>query len=184
MTTLANRVRDTLVTIGRPTVLLDASRGSGPAARESVGTGLQDQSPGLTVTRRGNRSSALLKQVEGQVTHQEGLVLTDTAPLTISAETEHLARSVDGAIVVIEFGVTTRDQLLTAMRTLRRLDVGIVGVVSNRAESGKADPAFRCSIQEIETHVRAHGISSSLRPVPTEQIWSSQRGAQTWPCDK
>ena len=178
VTTLASRVRDTLVTIGRPTVLLDASGASDPAARESVGTGLQDQSPGLTVTQRGNRSSALLKQVEAQVTHQEGLVLTDTAPLTISAETEHLARSVDGAIVVIESGVTTRDQLLNAMRALRRLDVGIVGVVLNRVRLGKADSAFRRSIQDIETHVRAHGISSSLRPVPTEQI-SEQPGRGT-----
>jgi hypothetical protein len=170
VTTLARRVRDTLVTIGKPTVLLDASGGSGLAAHESGGMSPLNQSLEEPATQSGNRSTALLKQVEDQVTHQDGLVLTDTAPLTISAETERLVRSVDCTIVVIESGVTTRAQLRATARTLQRLEAGAVGIVLNRVGLAKADPAFRRSIEDIERHVRAHGISSSLRPEPSGQI--------------
>ena len=82
-------------------------------------------------------------------------MLTDTAPLLISAETEYLARFVDCAIVVVESGVTTRAQFLAAVNTLQRLEVAAVGFVLNRVKLGMADPAFRRSVQDIEKHQHA-----------------------------
>ena len=102
--------------MGRPTVLLDSSGTPPPAPRAGeperhIGSASRSQ--------RGSRSTALLRQVAAETEmRQESLVLTDTAPLLISAETEYLARFVDCAIVVVESGTTTRAQLLAALNYL------------------------------------------------------------------
>ena len=71
---------------------------------------------------------------------QESLVLTDTAPLAISAETEYLARFVDCAIVVVESGVTTRAQLLASLNTLQRLECGGRGICFESRANDKSRP--------------------------------------------
>src|SRR4051794_35161157 len=70
----------------------------------------------------------------------KSLTLSDTAPLVLSAETEYLARSVDGALVVIQSGVTTRAQLRATANLLLRLEVRAVGFVLNGVSRTKADP--------------------------------------------
>jgi uncharacterized protein involved in exopolysaccharide biosynthesis len=149
VTTVATRVRNVLEAMGRPTVLLDAS-----------GTAVLDHPAAM----HGSRSTALVQQVaEETATQHESLVLTDAAPLVISAETEYLARFVDCAIVVAESGVTTRAQLLAAVSALQRLDVATIGFVLNRVGLAKADPAFRDSVREIENHRRAQGEATLKR---------------------
>ena len=86
------------------------------------------------------------------------LYCVDTPPLVLSAETEYLARSVDGALVVIRSGVTTRAQLLAAVNTLQRLEVGAVGFVLNGVSLAKADPAFRHSLEDMEKHFAVKAI--------------------------
>jgi uncharacterized protein involved in exopolysaccharide biosynthesis/Mrp family chromosome partitioning ATPase len=165
VTTVATRVRDILEAMGRPTVLLDASGTPAPTqhtndSKNSSGTALDHPA-----AVRGSRSTALLQQVAEEAGTQQGsLVLTDAAPLVISAETEYLARFVDCAIVVAESGVTTRAQLLAAVNALQRLDVATVGFVLNRVGMAKADPAFRNSVREIEDHRRAQSRPEASRP--------------------
>jgi capsular polysaccharide biosynthesis protein len=108
----------------------------------------------------------LLKQVVSHADFdQEGLLLNDTAPLVLSAEAEYLVRSFDCAPVVIQSGVTARAQLLAAVNTLHRLEVGAIGFDLNPVSLAKADPAFRHSLYEIEKHLRNQGASSSMWPV-------------------
>ncbi len=165
VTTVATRVRDILEAMGRPTVLLDASGTPAPTERangSANGLGAALDHPAAV---RGSRSTALLQQVAEEAGTQHGsLVLTDAAPLLISAETEYLARFVDCAIVVAESGVTTRAQLLDAVNALQRLDVATVGFVLNRVGLAKADPAFRNSIREIENHRRAQSRPAASGP--------------------
>lgn len=164
VTTVATRVRSMLETMGRATVLVDASGTPPPPPRSnSGGTGTQ---PGMhetssqLATQRGSRSTALLQQLADEAeSERESLVITDTAPLTVSAETEYLARFVDAAIVVVESGVTTRAQLREVAGSLQRLDVAAVGFVLNRVGTQKADPAFRESVRAIEQHLRAQSRS-------------------------
>jgi Mrp family chromosome partitioning ATPase len=160
VTSVVTRVREMLEAMGRSTVLVDASGNSlPPPPANSGGLDLQDTSSQLA-TRRGSSSTALLQQLaEETETGEESLVLTDTAPLTVSAETEYLARMVDCAIIVIESGVTTRSQLREVAHSLQKLDVAAVGFVLNRVGLKKADPAFRRSVQGIERHLRAQGRS-------------------------
>jgi uncharacterized protein involved in exopolysaccharide biosynthesis len=167
VTTLATRVRGVLESMGRPTVLLDSSGTPPPASHAATHGGISDQ----PAAQRGSRSTALLRQVAVETeTREESLVLTDTAPLLISAETEYLARFVDCAIVVVESGATTRAQLLAALTTLQRLDVAAVGFVLNRVKLALADPAFRLSVQGIEMHHQAQSTSSTRRAERTSQL--------------
>jgi uncharacterized protein involved in exopolysaccharide biosynthesis len=167
VTTLATRVRDVLEAMGRPTVLLDSSGTPPPPSRASS----QNGASGAAASQRGSRSTALLRKVTAETeTRQESLVLTDTAPLPISAETEYLARFVDCAIVVVESGTTTRAQLLAALNTLQRLDVAAVGFVLNRVKLAQADPAFRRSVQDIDEHHRTLSMSTVRRTERTSQV--------------
>jgi hypothetical protein len=119
-TTVALRVKETLETLGRAAVVRHGTK----ALLDSV-----------------------VEEVEGLPAE---MVLTDTAPLTASAETEYLARHADCTIVVIESGVTTPAQLRSIASALERLHLPFVGFVLNRVRSAKADEAFRRSLEETE----------------------------------
>jgi capsular polysaccharide biosynthesis protein len=152
VSTLLNRVRAMLQAMGRPTVLVNATGAQPPTPRTAIGA--PKGSPGLVPALRLSQSTALLREMAGETEEgEDSLVLTDTAPLAVSAETEYLARFVDCAIVVIESGVTTRTQLREAAATLQRLDVGAVGFVLNRVRLATADRGFRQAVEAVEKHV-------------------------------
>ena len=163
VTTLVNRVGAMLEAMGRTTLLVDASglpASQNAQDRAQVNGGAQ----GLVPVERVSRPTALLQQMaEETETQEESLVLTDTAPLAVSAETEYLARFVDCVIVVIQSGKTTRRELREAAAMLQRLDVAAVGFVLNRVGMAKAEPAFRHSVQAIERHVKAQGSHLARR---------------------
>ncbi len=73
----------------------------------------------------------------------ESLILTDTAPLATSADSEYLARFADCVVVVVESGVTTRTQLRNVATCLQRLNLAAVGFMLNRVKLANADPKFR-----------------------------------------
>jgi len=163
VTTLVNRVSAMLEAMGRPTVLVDATGAQAPAPRP--GASGREGAQGLVPVMRVSRPTALLQQMaEETETQEESLVLTDTAPLSVSAETEYLARFVDCAIVIVESGVTTRAQLREVAATLERLNVGAVGFVLNRVGLAMADPAFRLSVEAVEKHLQSHGKKLSMLP--------------------
>ncbi len=164
---MAGRVKDVLEAMGRPTVLVDSSDTSQHVSYASGWNSASDH----PATQRGSRSTALLRKVASETkTGPESLVLTDTAPLLISAETEYLARFVDCAIVVVESGTTTRGQLLAALNTLQRLDVAAVGFVLNRVKLAQADAAFRRSVFDIDQHHQAQSMYPSRRMERTSQV--------------
>jgi succinoglycan biosynthesis transport protein ExoP len=178
---LVSRVGGMLQAMGRPTILVDAS--GAPASGIRTGTHRSHDRVGLVPVERVTRPTALLQQMaEETETQEESLVLTDTAPMPVSAETEYLARFVDCAIVVIESGKTTRQQLREAAATLQRLDVAAVGFVLNRVGLEKADPAFRASVQAIEKHLEIQGShiafhSEESGAFPASTKWSSEEPA-------
>jgi hypothetical protein len=151
--TVATRVSNMLQAMGRSTALVDAV-GTAPAENDHAGSGLVHMP-------RGSRSTALLQQVTAG--NDETIVVTDTAPLTISAETEYLARFVDSAIVVIESGTTTKAQLREVAQTLERLDVSAVGFVLNRISMAKGNAAFCRSVHAVERHLKAQARTFDRR---------------------
>jgi hypothetical protein len=159
-TTIATRVRSMLESMGRSAVLVDAS---GAGAQQAQGAGQnKGNSTALVTSDRASRTNSLMQQLTEEAEEGvESLVLTDTAPLAISAETEYLARYVDAAIVVLEAGVTTRAQLRAAAETLTRLDVAAVGFVLNKVKLKTADLPFRNTVRAMEQH---QGIQNRMAP--------------------
>lgn len=148
-TTVASRVTAMLEAMGRSTVLVDASSAPLPApTAESA----PEAESGLVHAPRGSRPTALLQQM-AEETGEDTIVLSDTAPLLVSGETEYLARFVDSAIVVIQSGVTTKTQLRDVAHTLQRLDVSAVGFVLNRISKETANPSFREAVRAVEQRI-------------------------------
>jgi uncharacterized protein involved in exopolysaccharide biosynthesis len=177
VTTIVTRVKEMLGLLGRKAVLVDAA---GPVPQErSPGTSDAPATVG-TELQRSTRSISLMPQAgalmpqtgEGTRSDCEGLMLTDTAPLTVSAEAEYLARRAACTILVIESGVTTRAQLRAAASSLQRLNPAAVGFVLNRVSLKNADESFRNSVSEVERHLRVQGrtaartVAQSPRIVP------------------
>ena len=119
VSTVAAKTKETLREIGRAALLVDA-------AWATPGAG-----PGIGNT-----------QDEG-ASESNGLILTDTAPLAESPDTEFLTRFADCVIVVVESGVTTREQLRNTANCLQRLNVAAVGFVLNRVRQARSGLTLR-----------------------------------------
>ena len=163
VTTVADRVREMLETLGKSAAIADAPDVSPPAP----GGGHQG-------TALHGDDLLMLRQLIGAVGGEaEGarheIILADSAPLAASEETEHLVRSADCAIVVIEAGVTTRAQLRSVASTLQRIKAPAVGFVLNRIRLATADAAFRRSIKEMNRHLRTQGQSTDWQMLQTLQ---------------
>jgi uncharacterized protein involved in exopolysaccharide biosynthesis len=153
-TTIVHRVKETLGSLGRPARVVSAAAAGGDATAAN--------------------STALL-QTAGEKS-ENILVLADTAPLAVCAETEYLARFADCTIVVIDSGTTTRAQLRSTASRLQRLNVATVGFVLNRVGMAKADAAFRNSVREMGHHLRAQNRLPAQplrsRSVLAEPAWT------------
>jgi len=164
VTTVVTRTRAMLGAIGRSTVLMDASGPQPSISRMNTGARGGAEGDGRsTRPSRPNRSTALLRRMDEESREAASLVLTDTAPLLISAETEYLVRFADAAIVVIQSGATTRVQLRDAAAALERLNVSAVGFVLNRVGMETATPDFRASVRAMEEHLDAQTQPASWR---------------------
>lgn len=148
-TTVSTRITNMLEAMGRSTVLVNAS---GSPVPPPPAENACDAETGLVHAPRSTRSTALLQQM-AEETGEDTIVLSDTAPLLVSGETEYLARFVDSAIVIVQSGVTTRAQLRDVAHTLQRLDVSAVGFVLNRIAKDKANPSFRESVRAVEQRI-------------------------------
>jgi uncharacterized protein involved in exopolysaccharide biosynthesis len=167
VTTVSRRVSSMLEAMGRETVLVDAVGAPQPRLGEPA------SNPGTDLVHapRGSRSTALLQQMNEEA-GADSVVVTDTAPLLVSGETEYLARFVDSAIVVIESGVTTKAQLREVAQTLQRLEVSSVGFVLNRVSLANANAGFRESVRAVQSHLRSQARQADLnasRPAPQQE---------------
>lgn len=75
--------------------------------------------------------SQRMLDIIGQLGERFELIIFDTPPVLPVTDATVLARLVDGVVLVAMVGSTTRDRLSKAVNSLRKLDVRIVGVVSN-----------------------------------------------------
>jgi uncharacterized protein involved in exopolysaccharide biosynthesis len=90
------------------------------------------------------------------------IVFLECSPLLTSAETEYLVRCADAAILFVESGSTTRDELLRSALLLEQLQVKGIGTVLENLHLKHADPAFRLALAELERRQ-----SSQRTPAPT-----------------
>jgi hypothetical protein len=136
VTTVAARTREALKATGRAVMLVDvawAPAGAGPGVE-----GATDES--------GSRGDCL--------------ILTDTAPLPESADTEFLARFADCVIVVVESGVTRRAQLRATADCLQGLNLAAVGFVVNRVRRAQNGWAHREWLKARESSTAGQSVGA------------------------
>lgn len=170
VSTLTARIKELFTQMGRPVQLVNAS--GSPAPLYNAGSSTDAQANALSVIPVTSHSSALLAKVaEHSSESDKRLLLTDTAPLTLSAETEYLARYVDATIIVVASGLATESQLRQLAASLARLNVGAIGIVLNRISLANAEPAFRRAIALMEKRLQNQ---ERLIPRASDRDWPSE----------
>jgi Mrp family chromosome partitioning ATPase len=111
------------------------------------------------------------------LTSEYDVVLIDTAPLLISAETEYLARAADVTILVAEAGKTSKRKLARAARLLERLDVAGVAAVINKVRLLRAEDDLQHDLQGAEERLsemnlrwRPRRHSHAVPPSPFDPV--------------
>ena len=104
---------------------------------------------------------------------EHGLVLIESEALLNCAQTEYVARCADATILIVECGITTRDELRRAADLLHRLHVTGIGAVLEEIQLRYADVEFRKAIEALDR--RQHDAvkqDRSPRPkfVPAEVV--------------
>jgi Mrp family chromosome partitioning ATPase len=119
-----------------------------------------------------------------KLTTEYDVILMDTAPLLISAETEYLARAADVTILVAEAGKTTKRKLTRCARLLERLDVAGVASVINKVRLLRAETDLQHDLRESEARLNEMNLRwhphrssnqapvSSFDPEPVESMES------------
>jgi succinoglycan biosynthesis transport protein ExoP len=197
-TSIVQTLGSTLARLGHKTLTIDASGNTDPIAYVTLGVNdnltepkqephfestdhLQSTSPVQLQT------SAIFPQSSSsnitpfysfaaktfqKLTTEYDVILMDTAPLLISAETEYLARAADVTILVAEAGKTSKRKLTRCTRLLERLDISGVASVINKVRLLRAETDLQQDLRESETRLnemnlrwRPHRHSSHV-PAP------------------
>lgn len=144
--------------------LSSGTPGSGPGGTLAVKTMASGVAPSTSI-----HGAALVTQILDEVRGEYDVVLIDASPLLISADTEYLARIVDGTVLVAQSGRTTRNQLRRAAQILERLNVPGVSVALNRIDRKHADAALASDIEDFQRQLsknRAFPLTGAPKQQP------------------
>ena len=81
-----------------------------------------------------NAASVRIRDVVLEASRLADVVLLDTAPVSVGAETSAAAAVTDGALVVVDAQNMRRDTLRAASEQLERAGARVLGLVMNRTE--------------------------------------------------
>ena len=182
-----SRVKAMLDAMGKRAVLIDASS-SQPTVVPAGVVAHGDPQPlselSVALADSSDRPTEVLRAIDhfggDPLTGQQDMVLTDAAPLPLSAEAEYLVRFSDATVVVLESGKTTRPQLEHVVQMLGKLRVRNVGFLLNRVALATADPIFAANIRSLEDRLRSTGWQAAKEKrtdVPTPAASSGPRRA-------
>jgi len=171
-TSIVESLGSTLAKLGRKTLTIDASGATPPVAYITLNI---DQSAhhgmgGVPAVRSDADvwSTAVLAQPFSakvtpltnfmdqafkDLTTDYDVVLIDTTPILISAETEYLARFADVTILIAEAGATTKAQLIRASRLLEKLQIPGVAAILNKVAFRRASRATREDLSAFEARM-------------------------------
>jgi polysaccharide biosynthesis transport protein len=171
-TSIVESLGSTLAKLGRKTLTIDASGatppvayitlnidqsahhglGAAPAVRSDAdvwSTAVLAQPFAAKVTPLTN----FMDQAFKDLTTDYDVVLIDTTPILISAETEYLARFADVTILIAEAGTTTKAQLIRASRLLEKLQIPGVAAILNKVAFRRASRATREDLSAFEARM-------------------------------
>jgi polysaccharide biosynthesis transport protein len=121
-------------------------------------------------------AGAAMKHVLRQLADEYDYILLDTPPVLPVSDPLVLAPLVDGVILVIQIGRTTRDRVKRATKALDRVNATILGVVPNKSGKGR-DRDYRYPYYYAHTrnrYMRGRRIDASV-PIPVNNGLSLSR---------
>ena len=188
------RVKAMMDAMGKRAVLVNASTSQPtvvPAGVVNHGNPQPISELSTALTRASEGPTEVLRAIDhfgmDPVSGQQDIVLTDAAPLPISAEAEYLVRFSDATVVIVESGRTTRPELEHVVQMLAKLKVRNVGFLLNRVALKTADPIFASNIRSLEERLKATGWQSArarrpVTPPPTQPRQQAPvRQREDWP---
>jgi succinoglycan biosynthesis transport protein ExoP len=177
-TSIVESLGSTLAKLGRKTLTIDASGATPPVAYitlnidHSAHRGLSGMPAARPDAEKWSTAvlaqpfsakvpplTNFMDQAFKDLTTDYDVVLIDTTPILISAETEYLARFADVTILIAEAGTTTKAQLIRASRLLEKLQIPGVATIINKVAYRRASRATREDLNAFEarmdkTHVK------------------------------
>ncbi len=174
---IVENLGSTLAKLGRRTLAIDASGVKHPVAYVTVNvtrssqsergfyrtkSDLELHSPHViteSLTPKLTPITSFMDQAFKDVTSEYDIVLIDATPITISAETEYLARFADVTILIAEAGRTTRAQLQRCARLLERLQVEGMAAIINKVPLDRADKATREDVRLFEARANKENLA-------------------------
>ncbi|MGY6629545.1 MAG: GumC family protein [Wenzhouxiangella sp.] len=123
---------------------------------------------GLFVMPSGNQapnpaellSSERMRKIIAMASRAFDHVLVDCSPILGLADALVLSRTVDGVVMVMSAGKTTKDSIKTSTRRLRQVQAPLLGVVMNRVDLDSPDYAYYSSYY--------YNYSGDEDPIPAE----------------
>jgi capsular exopolysaccharide synthesis family protein len=109
-------------------------------------------------------AGAAMKRVLRQLADEYDYVFVDTPPVLPVSDPLVLAPLVDGVIVVIQLGRTTRDQMQRATKALDRVNAIVLGLVPNMSGKGR-DRDYRYPYRYAYLSGRKNGSASVPLPI-------------------
>jgi capsular exopolysaccharide synthesis family protein len=132
---LDNAVGVTTVLLGRVTVE-DAIQKHADSELDVLASGAIPPNPAELI--QSNAMADLIKQLRADY----DMVVVDAPPLLPVTDAALLATQADGALLVVRYGRTTRDQLAQAAERLRQVDANPVGVVLNMVPNKRSATGY------------------------------------------
>lgn len=134
---------------------------SAATSAEASTAGAEDQARSGSVWSEGFVAANVAKMKA-----EHGLVLIDSEAILNCAQTEYVARCADATILMVECGVTTRQELFLAGELLHRLNVTGVGAVLEEVQLRYADVDFRKAIDALDRRQSAAVRQERRQPTP------------------
>jgi Mrp family chromosome partitioning ATPase len=175
-TSIVDNLGSTLAKLGRKTLAIDAAGAKPPVAYLTVSLAKSSQSErGLlrtkpdfemesshvvteSLTPKLAPITSFMDQAFKDVINEYDIVLIDATPLTLSAETEYLARFADVTMLVSEAGRTTKPQLVRCARLLERLQVNGIAAIVNKVSLDRLGKAVREDVRLFEDRVNKENL--------------------------
>ncbi len=151
------------------------------------------ETPGMRVLGCGpippNPSEILSSERFGQVIRElakDAMVIVDAPPVIPVTDAAIVAARFDGALVVIQAGRTTRDQLGKALSNLAKVNARVLGAVLNRVPSGRVSSYsysgyYGSSYYYYYESVPERGAASTGTPKRKRRGAKSRAGSVTEP---
>ncbi|NEE00176.1 polysaccharide biosynthesis tyrosine autokinase [Phytoactinopolyspora halotolerans] len=99
-------------------------------------------------------ASQRMSTVLQELRQEYDVVIVDSSPVIPVADAATLAESCDGALVVVRYGKTRREQLRSAVLTLQHAGAPVLGTVLNMAPRQRRGPHYKAYHAETDDYVR------------------------------